>query len=192
MKPVNKASRLYPVEQANSLDRFLRRAFQNPRKILKPYIRPGMTILDLGCGPGFFTIDIAEMLNGSGKVIAADLQEGMLERVKTKIKGTRLENIIELHRCETDTIGVTTPVDFVLAFYMVHEVKNHLRLFEELKSILHPEGIIFIVEPIFHVSDTVFEKMVSNLIKSGFEVIARPKVFLSRAVLLNETGMIID
>ena len=147
-----------------------------------------MTILDLGCGPGFFTIDITKMLNGSGKVIAADLQEGMLEKVKTKIRGTQLEKKIELHRCETDRIGVTSPVDFVLAFYVVHEVKDHLRFFEELKSILQTEGKVYIVEPIFHVSYTAFEKMVSNLITSGFEVVARPNVLLSRTVLVRKAG----
>ena len=184
MNPVNKHCRVCPVELAGGLDSFARRVFQNPRKIVKPYIHPGMIILDLGCGPGFFTIEMAKMLNGSGKVIAADLQDGMLEKVKTKIKGTPLEEKVELHRCETDKIGVTSPVDFVLAFYVVHEVPDHLRLFEELKSILRPEGIIFIVEPIFHVSNAAFEEMISNLIKSGFGIIGRPKVLLSRAVLI--------
>lgn len=184
MKPANRDSRVYPVEKAGSLDSFLRRVFQNPRRILKPYIRPGMTILDLGCGSGFFTIDIAKMLNGSGKVIAADLQKGMLDKVNTKIRGTMLEEKIELHQCETDRIGLTSRVDFVLAFYVVHEVRDHLRLFEELRSILNTDGIIYIIEPTFHVQDAAFEKMVSNLIITGFKVVARPKVILSRTVLV--------
>jgi ubiquinone/menaquinone biosynthesis C-methylase UbiE len=49
---------------------------QNPRKLLKSYINKGMTVLDLGCGPGFFSIEIAKMLSDSWKVITADLQEG--------------------------------------------------------------------------------------------------------------------
>ena len=43
--------------------------------------------MTLGCGPGFFTVEIAKMLNGSGKVIAADIQDGMLEKLNKKIKG---------------------------------------------------------------------------------------------------------
>jgi ubiquinone/menaquinone biosynthesis C-methylase UbiE len=70
-----KNKRICPVEYAVGLDNSVRRLLQNPRKILKPYIHEGMTVLDLGCGPGFFSIEIAKMLKDSGKVIAADLQE---------------------------------------------------------------------------------------------------------------------
>ena len=71
--------RVCPVERAGSLDNRFRRWLQDPRKILSPHIKEGMTVLDLGCGPGYFTIDIAQMVGKSGRVIAADLQEGMLK-----------------------------------------------------------------------------------------------------------------
>jgi len=64
-KEINK--RICPVELAGGLDNSLRRLLQNPQKILKTYIHEGMTFLDLGCGPGFFSIEIAKMLNNSGK-----------------------------------------------------------------------------------------------------------------------------
>ena len=83
---IEKNKRICPVEYAGGLDNSFRRLLQNPGKILKPYIHEGMTVLDLGCGPGFFSIEIAKMLKDSGKVIAADLQEGMLERVRQKIR----------------------------------------------------------------------------------------------------------
>jgi len=63
--------RVCPVEIAGGLDNSLRRLFQNPKRILKPYIKDGMTVLDLGCGPGFFSVEIAKMMNGTGSVIAA-------------------------------------------------------------------------------------------------------------------------
>ncbi|MCW9096800.1 MAG: methyltransferase domain-containing protein, partial [Ignavibacteriaceae bacterium] len=87
-------NRICPVEKADSLDTRFRRWFQSPKKILKPYIKEGMTVLDLGCGPGFFSIELAKMVGSSGKVITADLQKGMLEKLKEKIKGTQLENRI--------------------------------------------------------------------------------------------------
>jgi len=45
-----------PAEFAGSLDNSFRRWLHNPQKILKPYIKEGMTVLDLGCGPGVFTV----------------------------------------------------------------------------------------------------------------------------------------
>ena len=86
--------RVCPVALSGSLDNSIRRWLQNPRKILGPYIKEGMTVLDVGCGPGFFTIEMARMVGKSGRAIAADMQEGMLQKVKEKIKGTVLEDRI--------------------------------------------------------------------------------------------------
>jgi ubiquinone/menaquinone biosynthesis C-methylase UbiE len=80
-----------PVALSGSLDNSIRRYLQNPQKILKPYITKGMTVLDVGCGPGFFSLEMARMVGKSGRVIATDMQEGMLQIVKEKIKGTELE-----------------------------------------------------------------------------------------------------
>lgn len=174
-----------PVERAGMLDTPLRKLFQNPQRILKPHIKAGMTVLDLGCGPGFFSIEIAKMLNGSGKVIAADLQDGMLEIVNKKIQGTELEQRIEIHKCGNSEIGVTQKVNFILAFYMIHEVPNQEKLFEELKSILKPGGIIYIIEPKMEVSMQSFEEMIKRVKNIGFEIVDKPRVSFSRAVLLS-------
>ncbi len=83
MKQNNKVC---PLENAEQLDSVFRRYFQNPRKIMKQFLTDGLTVLDFGCGTGFFTIEIAKILENSGKVIAADLQDGMLKKVKNKIE----------------------------------------------------------------------------------------------------------
>lgn len=176
--------RVCPAEIAGLLDNSVRRLLQNPNKIMKPYIQKGMTVLDLGCGPGFFSIEIANLLNGSGKVIAADLQDGMLETVNKKIKGTDLEQRIELHKCGKNEIGITEKVDFVLCFYMIHEVPNQVNLFNELKSILKPNGKVYIIEPKIHVSEKAFGQMIHRLTETGFEIIDRPNVFFSKTALL--------
>jgi ubiquinone/menaquinone biosynthesis C-methylase UbiE len=179
-----RTNRTCPVEIARILDNPVRRFIHNPQRLLRPYIDKGMTVLDLGCGPGFFSIEIAKMLADSGKVIAADLQEGMLEIISKKIKGKELEQRIELHKCEDTKIGIAENVDFVLAFYMIHEVPSQDRLFEELKSILKPDGKIYICEPKFHVSKKSFEAMIDKIKIMGFEIMDSPKVFISRTVLL--------
>lgn len=123
------------------------------------------------------------MVGNKGKVIAADLQPGMLEKVNNKIKGTELEQVIELHKCQDNRVGITENVDFILAFYMIHEVPDMDNLFGELKSDLKPGGKMFIIEPKFHVSKKMFEDMINNVINIGFEITDRPHVFFSRAVL---------
>lgn len=181
-------SKTCPVEIARGLDNSVRRFLQNPQKLLKPFICEGMTVLDLGCGPGFFSIEIAKLLGDSGKVIAADLQDGMLEIVNKKIRGTKLAQRIELHKCLSNKIGVIEKVDFVLAFYMVHEVQDQDKLFMELKSILKHNGKIYIIEPKIHVSAKSFDEMISKTEVIGFKIMDRPKVFFSRAALLTICG----
>ena len=173
-----------PVEIAGGLDNGIRRFLQNPQKILAPYIRKGMTVLDLGCGPGFFTIEMGRMLHSSGCVIAADLQEGMLNKVKAKIKGTALEQNIRLHKCEPESIGLNEKVDFILAFFMVHEVPDHDKLFAEVKTLLKSGGRMLIIEPNFHVSKKSFNAMMGIIRSHDLIEIDRPKHFLCRSVLI--------
>jgi ubiquinone/menaquinone biosynthesis C-methylase UbiE len=182
----DKSTRVCPVEKADSLDTRMRRWLQNPKKILKPYIEEGMTVLDFGCGPGFFSVGLSQMVGESGKVIAADLQEGMLQKLKEKIKGTELRNRITLHKCEEDKIGITDKVDFVLAFYIVHEVVNKEGLFAEIETILKPNGQLLIVEPPFHVSKKAFEETIRKAKAAGFTEVKRPNVLFNKAVVLKK------
>jgi ubiquinone/menaquinone biosynthesis C-methylase UbiE len=143
-----------------------------------------MTVLDLGCGPGYFTFELAKLVGDEGRVIAADLQQGMLDKVAGKIRGTDLEQRIGLHKCQDDMIGISKKVDFILAFWMVHEVSDQERLFEELNSVMNPGGRIWIIEPKIHVTEKSFKKMISRLESAGLEIIERPAIWLSRSVLL--------
>src|SRR4030042_5712882 len=120
----NRKNHVCPVERAGILDFRIRRWLQDPQKILRPYIKEGMTVLDICCGPGFFSIDTAQMVGRAGHVIASDLQKGMLQKLREKIQGTELEERITLHKCEKDKVGMSVNVDFVLAFYVVPEVPN--------------------------------------------------------------------
>ena len=176
---------LCPVERAGGLDNNIRRWLQNPRKILMPYVREGMTVLDIGCGPGFFALDMAEMVGESGRVIAVDLQAGMLQKLRNKIAGTAFEKRITLHKSEANRIGISETVDFVLAFYVMHELPHQKAFFEEVTSILKPGGQILIVEPPLHVSQAAFETSLAIARNTGFTVSEGPKIFLSKTALVS-------
>ena len=76
---------------------------------------------------------------------------------------------------------------YVLMFYMVHEVPNKEHFFNEIRAILKPNGQVLIVEPPFHVSKSAFEETVRKAREAGFAVVERPKVFFSRAVFLKKS-----
>lgn len=175
---------LHPVERAEVLESPLRYKLQSPKKILAPYIKPGMIVLDFGCGPGFFTTVIAELLNHSGKVIAADLQVGMLEKLRLKIQKTNFEHSIQIHRSSESNLSLTSKIDFVLAFYSFHEVTYLDKIIADIKSVLQPDGQVFIAEQKFHVSKRLFDAIINKMIENGFETIEKPKVFLSRTAVM--------
>ena len=177
--------RVCPLERAGSLESRLRRWFQNPRRLLSPYVSPGMTVLDIGCGPGFFTLEMARMVGPGGRVLAVDLQDGMLEKVSRKIAGTALEPRIVLHRCEPDRLGITDPVDFALAFWMVHEVPDQPVFFRELAALLRPGARALIVEPgPFHVSRDDFAHTLETARAAGFQTSPGPRLLFCRTARL--------
>lgn len=183
--PINK-NRVCPVELSGGLDNIFRRWLQNPRKILKPYVKEGMAALDFGCGPGFFTLAMAELVGPSGRVIACDLQDGMLQKLRAKVKGSQFEKIISLHKCPEDRIGVSDNVDFVLVFYMLHEIPDQEKYLKEISSLLKPDGKVLLVEPPMHVSKNEFAESVAKARAAGLVPVESPKVFLGRTMVLKK------
>jgi ubiquinone/menaquinone biosynthesis C-methylase UbiE len=180
------SGRVCPVAYAGSLDNSFRRLDQNPLKILAPFIREGMVALDMGCGPGFFTLPMAQLVGRTGRVIAVDLQEGMLEKVRGKIAKSSFRDRITLQKCEVDNMGITEPVDFVLLFYMVHEIPDKEGLFTEIAGMLKPAGKILMVEPLLHVSKSAFQRTLDVAAKRGFTHSRGPRIFFSRTAVLGK------
>jgi ubiquinone/menaquinone biosynthesis C-methylase UbiE len=186
----NDRNRVCPVELASSLDSKIRRWLQNPHDILAPFVKAGMKVLDVGCGPGFFSIEMAKMVGASGQVISADLQQGMLQELALKVKGTALESRIKPVHCDKGNINVSDQVDFILAFYMVHEVPDKITLFKQLRALLKKEGQFLLVEPkLFHVSKEDFESTLKQAESAGFKVAEGPKLLLSWSAVLGNNSI---
>lgn len=173
-----------PVELAGSLDNRLRRWLQPPAKYLVSCVREGMTCLDIGCGVGYFTLEMAKLAGRSGKVIATDLQPGMLELLEKKIRGTSLAQRIMLHQCTKNSLGISEKVDFALAFYMIHEVPDRDRLIKEVFALVRPGGTFLVVEPRFHVSSKQYKEMLRLIQEAGFEEVQRRDGFIDMLVEL--------
>jgi ubiquinone/menaquinone biosynthesis C-methylase UbiE len=175
-----------PASHAGILDNFIRKIIHKPRKIFEKFVHEGMTILDVGCGPGYFSIPLAQMTGDKGKVIAADLQEEMLDILRKKITGTEIEKIITLFKCEKEKIGLNEKVDFVNAFYVVHEVPNSENFLKEIYNILNENGKLFLCEPKFHVSKKEFADTVNLALSVGFKLYKLPKIHISRTAVMQK------
>lgn len=180
------AGHICPWWGGHFIDNRFRRLLHKPEKILAPYVRDGMTVMDLGCGMGFFSIGMAKIVGDEGRVIAVDVQPEMLEVLRKRAEKAGLTSRIRTHRCEPDSIGVDDPVDFVLAFWAVHEVPDLRGLLTQLNACLRSTGKFLATEPRFHVSARAFSRMIATAEDIGLKVLERPRVCLSRAVVLGK------
>jgi ubiquinone/menaquinone biosynthesis C-methylase UbiE len=169
---------------AFTLDNWLRRIIQNPRRIVGPYLEPGHTAVDLGCGPGFFTVDIARMVGDQGAVIAVDMQPRMLDYVARKARRKGVAQRVRLHHSAADRIGLDAAADFVLAYYVVHETPDPAAFLSEIRGFLKPGGHLLIVEPRFHVTQPAFVRLEALVESVGYAVQDRPRGKGGRSLLL--------
>jgi ubiquinone/menaquinone biosynthesis C-methylase UbiE len=165
----------------------LRRLYQNPSRILGPYVKEGMTVLEPGCGMGFFSIEIARRVGPRGKLVAVDLQPKMLAGLKRRAARAGLSERIDARQAQQRGVGLEDlegEVDLALAFWMVHEVADAPRFLAEIHRALKPGGKLFIIEPMIHVSKRGFSGTLEACRNCGFKETARPRVGSNWTALL--------
>jgi ubiquinone/menaquinone biosynthesis C-methylase UbiE len=165
----------------------LRRVAQRPSRILRPYVREGMLVLEPGCGMGFFTLDLMRMVGPQGRVVAIDLQEKMLSGLRRRAAHAGLERRLETRLARRDRLGIgdlVGQVDLVLAFYVVHELAEPAAFFAEVAAALKPDAAVLLVEPPLHVSRAAFEAQLALAEHAGLRVVERPRIGPNHVALL--------
>jgi ubiquinone/menaquinone biosynthesis C-methylase UbiE len=169
---------------AYTFDNPLRKLFHRPEKILGAYVKEGMTVLDVGCGMGYFSIGMARMVGPRGRVISVDIQDKMLAVLKRRAEREGVSEVIDTRLSGPNGIGIDEKVDFALAFWMVHEVPEKKRLFSELSSSLNSGSRLLITEPVFHVSIRDFMAELDVAKSEGLCVEENPRITFSCTALL--------
>jgi len=178
------AEPLCPAWLSFTLTNIFRRMAHNPARILSPFIRVGDTVLDIGSGPGYFTVPMARMVGDRGLVFAVDIQPKMLEKTRRRAERAGVAGRIRLVLATTKTLGLQIKADFALVFWMAHEVDDLERFFSEIRAAIEPGGSVLLVEPLAHVGERRFEEIVAAARKAGFASSETGPVRLSRAALL--------
>lgn len=172
-----------PVWFAYTFDNPVRRLLHPPKRLFAGLVSEGQTALDIGCGMGHNALGLARLVGATGRVIAVDVQPGMLEVVRRRVERAGLAGRIELRQAQAGGMGLTERVDFALASWMVHEVRDKGALFREVRGLLKPEGRFLMTEPKVHVSAEAFEAEVGLALAAGLRVVGARRVALSRAVV---------
>ncbi len=146
-----------------------------------------MTVLEVGPGMGFFSLDVARLIGPEGRLVCVDVQPKMIDVLRRRAARAGLSEIIEGRLCSSDSLGIDDlrgAVDFALLFAVAHEVHDRQGLFRETRSSLKPEGRLLLAEPRWHVDQALFDEIEATALEAGFNLIEHPRVFRSRAALM--------
>ena len=169
----------------------LRRLVENPRKILGPFVREGMVVLETGCAMGYFTLPLARMVGPQGRVIAVDIQTDMLVALERRASKAGLADRIDIRQAGLDSFGiddVAGTADFCSVIHMAHEVPDQDRLFREISAALKPGGQAFLMEPGWHVAEDDFGISLSAAASAGLRKIESIDVQGDRRALFEKVG----
>ena len=167
----------------------LRRWRQDPHELLSPYVRQGMTVLEPGPGMGFFTLELARLTGESGRVIAVDIQQKMLEKLTRRAAKQGLQKRIEARLAAKDSLMLSdlqVKADFALALAVVHEMPAAATFFREAADALKPGAHLLLAEPKGHVKLRAFEEELRAAADAGLDLETRPEIRASHAALLRK------
>jgi len=110
---------------------------------------PGMTVLDAGCGPGRLTIPLAQKVGNDGKVIAVDIQPGMLKRAQHKAHQANISNIQFVEAALGQGELGQNRFDRAILVTVLGEIPDRKAAVKEIYQALKPGGILSVTEIIF-------------------------------------------
>lgn len=165
----------------------IRRLVQDPQKVVAPYVREGMTVLEPGPGMGFFTLEIARLVGLSGRVVAVNIQPRMLSSLKRRAARAGFLERVETREATPKSLQIAdlaSAVDFTLAFALLHEVPDPTAFFEEIAAASKRGAGLLFAEPAGHVKPADFETELKAAINAGFELAERPVIRRTHAAFL--------
>ena len=177
-------NRVCPWWLCFTFDNPLRRLLHDPDALLSPYVRSGKAVIDVGAGRGYFTIPLARLVGPAGHVVAIDIQTKMLAALAGRARKHGVLERITPHLASPQSLGRHPKADFILAFWVAHEVPDQCAFFTEISGLLEADGRLLLVEPTLHVPMNSFMRTVQTASETGFIVKDRPKIRLSHSVLL--------
>ena len=144
--------RPYPAPLRDLLDHPMRMRYRDPVRTLGQFgIGPGQTVLDLGCGTGTFTVEMARQVGGEGRVHGVDIQASMVEAARARVESAGFGSRVDFHQCGAYRLPLEREsVDVAVAIAALSEMPQPLFALEELRRVLKPGGRLAVSEEMPH------------------------------------------
>jgi ubiquinone/menaquinone biosynthesis C-methylase UbiE len=120
-----------------------RRRWQNPEGVLDSIgLKPGMTIVDLGCGNGFFALPAARLLGATGKVYGLDADDEVIADLQRRADEEGLKNLTLTVGRGEDTILCEWCADIVFVGNALHDFDDPVKVLANARRMLKPDGVL--------------------------------------------------
>jgi ubiquinone/menaquinone biosynthesis C-methylase UbiE len=154
------------------LDSNYRKKVQPPAKLIeRSGIKPGMKVLDLGCGSGAFIIDTARAVGENGRVYALDIEPKMLKQVEKKLakpENQDVKNVEIISKSAYELPFADNSLDLVYMVTVLQEIPDKNRALKEIMRALKLGGFLAVTE-LLPDPDYVFKSQTIKLVKKvGF------------------------
>jgi protein-L-isoaspartate O-methyltransferase len=132
---------------AGWLERPQREREEQPARLMAALkLKPGDVVVDLGAGSGYFTFRLAREVGEKGKVLAVEIQKEMLDIIREKMRGRKVDNIELILGTETDPKLPEGKVDLILLVDVYHEFSHPYEMTQAMVKALRPGGRVVFVE----------------------------------------------
>ncbi len=129
------------------LDRREREEEEHPAEVLKALeLHPGQVVADLGAGSGYFTFRMAPKVGPTGKVLAVEIQQAMLDTLHARAARLKTTNVEVVQGTEFDPHLPAGGVDLVLVVDVYHEMAYPYEVITKVRDALKPDGRLVFVE----------------------------------------------
>jgi ubiquinone/menaquinone biosynthesis C-methylase UbiE len=167
--------RFDPNKRQGLVDTQRQARWDPPRFLARFDLEPGQVVIDLGCGPGFWTLPLAEMVGPTGTVWALDVSQDMLDAL------TERQPPEHVHLLRTELPQTQLPeatADFIWGAFVYHEVEPPTQLVTELRRITRSGGRVAILDwrPDGAIDDgpprahrVAPQQVIDHLIAAGFD-----------------------
>lgn len=120
---------------------------ERPSKVMEQLkLKPGMTVCDLGCGNGFYTLLMSKVVGEKGKVLAVDIQQEMLHLLDLRCKDAGVKNVVPVLSTIVDPKLPAGKVDLILMADVYHEFSHPEQMLAAMRKSLSEEGVIALLE----------------------------------------------